>query len=173
MPERSQLPLLPPLPAGSLAAVVAVGRGGAIGSSGTLGWDAPEDMAHFRLVTTGHALIMGATTWESIGRPLPRRTLIVVSRRTLALPPGVHLRSSPQAALRLARELDSQPMLVGGAQLYRELLGDCSRIWLTNIDVDVAGADVFFDEPDPEVWEEVASWPGTDGRLRFSVLDRR
>ena len=161
------------LSVGSLSAVVAVGRGGAIGRAGTLAWESAEDMAHFRRVTTGHAIILGAATWADIGRPLPKRQMIVVSRRALDLPEGVHLCADPAAALRLARELDPYPMLVGGSQLYRALLDECARVWLTRIDAEVPGADAFFDPLDPRVWQEVAEWAGADPRLHFSVLDRR
>lgn len=155
------------------AIVVAVGRGEAIGQDGGLPWRAPEDLAHFKALTMGHHVIMGATTWASIGRPLPGRHIVVVSRRRLDLPAGVVLAGSPEAALSLALLADPSPIVAGGTTIYRALLPAVVRIHRTDIAVDVPGADAHFPVLDPSDWVEVESHPGIDPRLTFRTLDRR
>jgi dihydrofolate reductase len=160
-------------PSSGLALVAAVGRDGAIGRAGALPWRAPEDLAHFKRLTMGHRVIVGAATWASIGRPLPGRHLIVVSRRRLDLPEGVVLAADPDAAATIALAADSAPLVAGGAQLYEALLPRVERAYLTDVDEGVPDADAFLPALDPREWDEVASWAGDDPRLRFRVLDRR
>lgn len=146
--------------------VVAVGRGGAIGADGRLPWHAPEDLAHFKAVTMGHTLVLGRVTWESIGRPLPGRRMVVVSRQDLELPDGVERADSPAAALALARATDPAPCVVGGSQVYAALLDEVTEIRLTEVDVEVPDADAFF-RLDAARWREVERRAGDDPRLTF------
>ncbi len=151
--------------------VVVVGRGGAIGAGGALPWHVPEDLAHFKAVTTGHVMIMGATTWRSIGRALPGRRTIVVSGSDLGLPDGVDQCADPHRALARAMQTDASPCIVGGAQIYAALLDDVVRIWLTDLDAEAPGADTFWPGI-PTGFVEVAAWRGDDRRLTFRVYDR-
>ena len=151
--------------------VVAVGHGGAIGRGGEIPWHAPEDLAHFKAATMGHTLIMGSRTWDSIGRPLPGRRTIVVSRRRPALPDGVRLADDPDAALDVALAEDPSPCVVGGEQIYRALLPRVDTVLLTEVDVAVEGADAFF-TLDEAAWTELDRRPGDDDRLLFRVLSR-
>jgi dihydrofolate reductase len=109
-----------PLP--PLALIVAVARDGIIGRDGALPWHLPEDLRHFKRLTRGHAIVMGRRTFESIGRPLPERRNLVVSRTLAAPPPGVELFPSLDAALAAARTTDPEPFVIGGAALYAEAL---------------------------------------------------
>lgn len=152
--------------------VVAVGPGGAIGRAGDLPWRAPEDLAHFRRTTDGHALVIGRVTWESIGRPLPGRRMIVVSRRPLDLPDGVRLAATPDAGLDLALAEDPAPMVGGGAAIYAALLPRVVTVHRTRVDVAVDDADTWFPELDPATWRLVATEPGDDPRLTFERLER-
>lgn len=153
--------------------IVAVGRDGAIGRAGDLPWHAPEDLAHFRRVTDGHTLVVGRRTWESIGRPLPRRRMVVVSRRTLTgLPETVSWAPTPEAALVQAQETDPVPAVIGGAAVYAALLDRVVRVDRTRVDVDVPDADTWFPDLDPAAWRLVSSRPGDDPRLTFEVLER-
>jgi dihydrofolate reductase len=161
---------LDPLP--GLGLIVAVGRDGAIGRAGGLPWHAPEDLRHFRRTTTGNAVILGATTWHSINRALPDRQLIVVTSRELTVPEGVLLASDPESALAVAFAIDASPLVAGGSRLYEALLPSVVRVHLTDIDIDVEGADAFFPSLDASAWIERRSWPGTDERLTFRILDR-
>lgn len=155
-----------------LGLIVAVGPGGAIGREGKLPWHAPEDFAHFRRITHDHTLVMGRATWDSIGRPLPRRRIVVVSRRQLSLPEGVEWAGDPDAAADLALATDPHPIVAGGSAIYTALLDRVSRIFLTEIDVDVDGADTFFQLDDANAWTESCRRTGLDPRLTFRLLDR-
>lgn len=153
--------------------VVAVGRGGAIGRDGDLPWRASEDLAHFKRVTMGHTLVMGRRTWDSIGRPLPGRRMVVVSRSPLVdLPDGVVAATSPDGGLALAAETDPEPVVVGGATIYAALLPRVDLVHRTTIDVEVPGADTWFPALAPDEWRLITRRPGVDERLTFDVLER-
>jgi dihydrofolate reductase len=153
--------------------VVAVGRGGAIGRDGELPWRAAEDLAHFKRVTMGHTMVMGRRTWDSIGRPLPGRRTVVVSRSPLAdLPDGVEGATSPEAGLALAAETDPDPVVVGGATIYAALLPRVDRVHRTIVDVAVPDADTWFPALPADEWRLVTRRPGVDERLTFDVLER-
>jgi dihydrofolate reductase len=139
--------------------VVARARNGVIGRDNALPWSLPEDMAHFKALTTGHALIMGRKTFESIGRPLPGRRTIVVTRdpgwahtgceRAASLPDAIALAGAPSTDPAISSD---EAMIVGGAQIYREAMALADRIVLTEIDDDFNG-DAWFDAPDPASWQ--------------------
>ena len=153
--------------------VVAVGTGGAIGRDGTLPWRAAEDMAHFKRVTTGHTLVMGRLTWESIGRPLPGRRIVVVSRSPLFdLPDTVVGAGSPDEGLAVALDTDPDPVVAGGATIYDALLPLVGQVHRTTIAVDVPDADTFFPDLPTTEWQLASRQPGIDERLTFDVLER-
>jgi dihydrofolate reductase len=115
-----------------------------IGKDNGIPWDLPEDRKHFVAVTKGHPIIMGRKTWDSIGRPLPKRRNIVISRSSdLTLPESVELASSLLGAIELARQTDDDPRIIGGAQIYAEALPLATRIYLTIVK-DRGEGDVFF-----------------------------
>ncbi len=157
----------------TVSAVVAVGPGGAIGRDGGLPWHAAEDLAHFKRVTMGHTLVMGRLTWESIGRPLPGRRIVVVSRSPQAdLPDGVMAASSPADALARASATDADPVVAGGATIYEALLPEVDVVHRTTVDVEVPDADTWFPALPPSDWQLVSRRPGVDERLTFDVLER-
>lgn len=157
----------------TVSLVVAVGSGGAIGREGTLPWRAPEDMAHFKRVTMGHTLVMGRLTWASIGRPLPGRRIVVVTRSDLSdLPATVVAAGSPDEGLAVALDTDPEPVVAGGATIYEALLPLVGRVHRTTIAVDVPDADTWFPALPPSDWQLVSRQPGVDERLTFDVLDR-
>jgi dihydrofolate reductase len=140
--------------------IVACAKGGVIGINNELPWRLPEDLAHFKRLTTGHCIIMGRKTYESIGRPLPNRRSIVVTRdkRNSALrnAKGVELAASLQGALELGQtislDIPSSPVfIIGGAQLYEQAIHFADRIELTEIDLEIAG-DAFFPKISAENW---------------------
>ena len=155
-----------------LGLIVAVARGGAIGRADALAWDAPEDLRHFRRVTSGHAVIIGARTWESIGHPLRDRHLIVVTSRRFAVPDGVELSPDPSHALATALARDAAPLVGGGTTIYQALLPAVVRIHLTDINVEVPDADAFFPALDEREWVTIETRAGDDPRLTFRILDR-
>ena len=132
--------------------VAAVAENGVIGANGKLPWYLPEDLRHFKQVTTGHPVIMGRKTWESIGRPLPNRTSIVVSRRPGFVAPGAQGASSFDEALTLCTGRESV-MVIGGNEVFRAALPHAAGLILTEIHRTYEG-DVRFPEFDRNAWKE-------------------
>jgi dihydrofolate reductase len=154
-----------------LALIVAVARNGVIGKDGALPWHVSEDLKHFKKTTTGHVIIMGRNTHDSIGRALPGRRNIVVTRTTGALFPGCETANSVEEAIALARTTDDCPFIIGGASLYEEALPFATELHLTTIDEDVEG-DTYFPK-DLSAFEEVESRAGETPGVVFRVLRRR
>lgn len=152
-----------------LVLVVAMAKNRVIGRGQTIPWDLPEDRKHFVAVTRGHALIMGRATYESIGKPLPKRRNIVVSRQRGLQIEGADVASSLQAAIALARAEDDAPRVIGGAQIYEEALPLATRIYLTELDVEIEG-DRWFPELDRREWTVSESRRGEG--VTYLTLDR-
>ena len=126
-----------------IAFVLAFDRKKVIGKDGRLPWRLPDDMKHVREVTTGKPLIMGRRTYESIGRPLPKRTNIVLTRDPAFRPEGVIVARTPDEALAFAGDAP-ETIVFGGAEVFRHFLPMAERIYLTEVDADVGG-DTYFD----------------------------
>jgi dihydrofolate reductase len=156
-------------PVDQLVLVVAMAKNRVIGNANGIPWDLPEDRKHFRTHTLGHAVIMGRATYDSMGKPLPKRTNIVVSRNPVLRIEGVHVVGSLIAAIALARETDDAPRIIGGQQVYAEALALATRIYLTEVDAEPEG-DTFFPKLDPAQWEEIERTPGD--RASYVTLDR-
>ncbi|AXW11157.1 diacylglycerol kinase [Ralstonia solanacearum] len=137
-----------------LTLIVARARNGVIGRDNTLPWRLPEDLAYFKRTTMGAPIVMGRKTYESIGRPLPGRRNIVVTRSAKLALPGCEIAHSLEDAQRLCIGVE-QIFLIGGAQLYADALPSADRLIVTEIDADFEG-DAHFPAPDPAVWHEVA-----------------
>jgi dihydrofolate reductase len=133
--------------------VAAVADNGVIGNGGQLPWHLPEDLAHFRRVTTGNVVIMGRRTYDSIGRPLPRRTNIVVTRQRGWTADGVLVASGIEGALALAGEHDGEAMVIGGAEIYALALPLADAQILTEVHCSPAG-DVLYPAFDRAAWTE-------------------
>jgi len=145
-----------------LALIVAMAENRVIGSEGRLPWHLPQDLAHFKALTMGKPLIMGRKTWDSIGRPLPGRLNLVVSRADLQLT-GAEVCASLEAALSRADAWAKQHnadeiMLIGGGQLYRQALPLASRLYLTRVGLSPKG-DAFFPELPQGQWQRMESSP--------------
>lgn len=143
-----------------LVAVVARAQNGVIGVGNGLPWRLSSDLKRYKARTWGRPMIMGRRTWESIGRPLPGRESVVVTRRPDFQAPGAHvatsLDESVEIAGRLAREMGSNEIIVaGGEEIYRALLDRTDMIELTEVALDLPG-DAHFPAIDPEEWEEIA-----------------
>lgn len=123
--------------AGRLTAVVAMTPQGVIGRDGQLPWRLSSDLRRFKKITMGGVLIMGRRTYESIGRPLPGRSTIVITRNQQWSADGVESALSPDEALRLAG--DRETFVVGGAEIYRQLLPKCSDLLLTRVLSPISG----------------------------------
>ena len=129
-----------------LQLIAAIAANGVIGRAGQLPWHLPDDLKHFKQLTLGHAVIMGRRTYESIGRPLPQRRSIVVSR-SLSIP-RVEVVSTMDEAIQLAGD---GAFVIGGAMLYTEALGRADVLHLTELDDAVEG-DTFFPAFDRSQW---------------------
>lgn len=127
-----------------LSAIVAVSRNHIIGSDGGMPWRQSADLKRFKQLTMGHPMIMGRKTFDSVGRPLPGRTSIVLSRQpTLELPAGVLHAQSLDEALRLCGD-DPEPFVIGGGEIYRLAMPRVTRLYVTRIDAELPG-DTRFD----------------------------
>jgi dihydrofolate reductase len=135
--------------------IAAVGRNGAIGVDGGLPWRIPEDLARFKKLTMGHALVMGRATFESIGRPLPGRTNIVLTRRANWSHDDVEVAGSVDEALAIAASRGQDAYIAGGAEVYRQTLGIADRLEITEVDLSPEG-DTWFPPVDWSQWREVA-----------------
>jgi dihydrofolate reductase len=136
--------------------IVAVSENGVIGRAGGLPWRLSADLKHFKKTTMGHHLIIGRRTWDEVGKPLPGRTMVVVTRSRRFAPAGVRVAHSLKEALDLARN-DDEPFIGGGAHIYRMALENdlVDRIYLTRVHADVEG-DTFFPDLDLDEWELVS-----------------
>ena len=131
--------------------VAAVARDGVIGADGGLPWHLPDDLRRFKALTMGHTMIMGRRTFESIGRALPGRVSVVVTRDAGWTAPGVTVAHSVDEALALAGP-GTEVMVVGGGEIYRQTMDRADRLEITHVDADVEG-DTRFPEIDPAVWQ--------------------
>lgn len=135
--------------------IAAIARNRVIGRDNQLLWNVPEDMAHFKALTRGHAVLMGRKTWESLParfRPLPGRRNIVVSRQTGYAAPGAELAPSLDAALALVAGQETV-FVIGGADIYRQALPLADRLELTELDLEPEG-DAWFPVWDRNQWRE-------------------
>ena len=135
--------------------VAAVAANGVIGDRGTIPWRIPGEQAHFKAVTWGHTLVMGRATYDSIGRPLPGRTTVVLTRDPAWRADGVLVAASLDDALRLADDLPGDVMVAGGAEVYAEALPVADTQVLTRVDLSPEG-DTRYPAYDPEDWEEIS-----------------
>lgn len=164
-----------------ISLVVAVGENGVIGRGGALPWRLSGDLKYFKRVTLGRPVIMGRKTYESIGKPLPGRTNIVVSRQQGFEAPGCLVCQSFEAALEAARReavalRADEICVIGGAGLYDTALAGADRIYLTEVHLAPEG-DTFFPKLDKAQWREIQrdlqkAGDRDDGAYDFVILDR-
>lgn len=135
-----------------ISIIVAMAQNRTIGINNTLPWRIPEDLKHFKMLTMGHHMIMGRKTFDSIGKPLPGRTTVVVTRnRELAIDGCIMAHSLTEAIAACAT--DEEVFIVGGAELYRQAMPLVNTLYLTEIRQDVAG-DAHFPEFNRAEWQE-------------------
>lgn len=138
----------------TLTLIVAKAANDAIGKDNALLWRLPEDLAHFKRTTLGAPIIMGRKTWDSIGRPLPGRRNVVISRNAALQLAGADVVHSLTAALALCHEAP-EVFCIGGAQLYAQALPLAQKLVVTEVGKNFEG-DAFFPKIDPATWQEVA-----------------
>jgi len=133
--------------------IAAMARNRVIGINNTLPWRLPADLQHFKALTMGHHIVMGRKTYESIGKPLPGRTTVIVTRDPNYQVEGCMTANSLAAAIAACAD-DSEIFFVGGAELYGQILPRADRLYLTEIQADYPG-DAHFPNFDPAEWREV------------------
>jgi len=141
-----------------LSLIVAMAENRTIGRNNELPWRLSEDLKYFKSVTMGKPIVMGRKTFDSIGKPLPGRLNIVITRNTDWQHPGVKAASSLQQAVAIAVEenpQDREVMVIGGEEIYRTALGQADRLYITRVQAKVEG-DAFFPEYNESEWQEVS-----------------
>ena len=139
-----------------ISAIVAAARNGVIGKDNQIPWYLPADLAYFKRCTLGHCIIMGRNSFRSIGRPLPKRTNIVITRDPFFRADGVMVAHSIHEALEYAyAQGETEAFIIGGGEIYRQSMDLWDRIYLTEVDLEPAG-DVFFPEISRAAWREVS-----------------
>lgn len=143
--------------------IAALARNGVIGQNNQIPWKIPGELAYFKRVTMGHAILMGRKTWESIGRPLPGRRNIIITRNRNYAAPGTEVAATLGDALEMVSEPEA--FVIGGAQIYAEAFPRAHRLLLTEIDAEFDG-DTFFPAFDRNKWRETRreQHPPTDER---------
>src|SRR4051812_31880987 len=154
-----------------LALVVAVADNGAIGLRGKLPWRIPEDLKFFKAATMGHAIIMGRKTWDEVGKPLPGRRNIVVSRQRGLSLEGAEIAASLEEGIALARQTDDEPFVIGGSAIFAAAIPHATKILWTEVHREVE-ADTFFPPFDRSEWRETARRRGETEGVEFVTLER-
>lgn len=161
-----------------ISIIVAITRNNAIGRGGDLLFHISEDLKQFKAVTMGHPIIMGRKTFESFPNgALPGRRNIVITRQEDYSANGIELVNSLQSAIDAVTDTD-EAFVIGGGEIYRQALPLCSRLYLTEIDAEIADADTFFPEINREEWEiinqsEIKEDSRTGTQFRFTCLSRK
>ncbi|WP_114661900.1 dihydrofolate reductase [Polynucleobacter necessarius] len=153
----------------AISIIVARSRNHVIGRDNQMPWKISADLQFFKRVTMGHPVIMGRKTWESIGRPLPGRRNIVVSRNAdYELTDGELVGSLDEALNALSKA--PRVFVIGGEQLFRQAFDKADRLYITEIDLDIDGGDTFFEVPNPNDWREVERTPGSENDIHFQFV---
>jgi len=134
--------------------VVAVGKNNEIGKGNQLLWHLPKDLKHFKEITNGYPVVMGRKTYDSIGKPLPNRTNIIVTRKTDWFEEGILIVNTLKEASKHAKKINEKVFVIGGGDIYKQCMEVADRIELTRVDGEF-DADVFFPEINEKEWEIV------------------
>lgn len=138
-----------------ISLIVAISENGVIGKNNQLPWHLPADLKYFKSLTTGHCVIMGRKTYESIGKPLPNRFNIIITRSRDFTPPGCLVVNSIEEAIKAGKNCKTEVFIIGGADIFKQSLKLANRIYLTKIHKTFEG-DTFFPYPDPKEWHQVS-----------------
>ncbi len=138
-----------------LSLIAAVDQKGCIGKKGGLPWHLPSDLKHFRSITSGKTVIMGRKTYESIGRALPNRRNIIITRQQSFLAPLCEVVSSLEEALTLCSN-DDEVFVIGGGEIYAQAITHANRLYITFVQTTVVDGDAFFPVIDETSWKETS-----------------
>ena len=148
-----------------ISLIAAMTKNRVIGIHNTLPWQLPADLQHFKKLTMGHPVIMGRKTYESIGRPLPGRANIIISRDDYPVPAECKLAHTLESAILLCTDYH-EAFFIGGAQLYQQALPFADRLYLTEINTEIVG-DAWFPEFDRQAWIETQREPHYDANSGY------
>mgnify|MGYP003809876373 CR=1 FL=1 len=157
-----------------ISIIAATAKNGVIGIHNRLPWHLPEDLRHFKALTLGHHILMGRKTYESLGRPLPGRTTVIITRSADYSAPGCIVVHAIGDAIAACGD-DSEVFFIGGAELYRQALDYADRIYLTEIQAEFGG-DAWFPEFDRGQWAETERRPGraeSGLEYHFVIYDKK
>jgi dihydrofolate reductase len=141
----------------NVTAIVACSKNRAIGRENQIPWYLPADLQFFKRTTSEHHILMGRKTYESIGRPLPKRTNMVITRQTNYKAEGCVVLSSLLEGVEYARKQEeSELFIIGGGEIYRQSLSVCNRIYYTEVDTEISDATVFFPPLESDEWALVS-----------------
>lgn len=159
-----------------ISIIVAASTNNVIGVRGRLPWKISDDLQRFKQLTMGKPIVMGRITWESIGRPLPGRQNIVITRQANFFAEGCDVAASPAAALNLTGDSE-EIMIIGGSQIYDLFLPKADRLHITRVQTDVQG-DAFFPDVDERIWQLVfneshAATTANEFAFEFRTYERR
>jgi len=139
-----------------ISCIVAVARNGVIGQDNEIPWYLPADLGYFKRVTMGHCVLMGRNCYASIGRPLPKRTNIIITRDPFFISSACLVARSIPEALHMAHETgDEEAFIIGGGQIYEQSVAYWDKLYLTEVDADIPG-DVYFPALDMSEWKLIS-----------------
>ena len=133
--------------------IVAMGKNREIGKENQLLWHLPKDLKRFKELTSGYPIIMGRKTYESIGKPLPNRTNIVISRKNDWFEEGILIVGSIKEAVKFAKKIDEEVFILGGGNIYEQTIDLADKLEVTLVDAEL-GADTFFPKINEKVWQK-------------------
>lgn len=140
-----------------ISQIVAVGRNNEIGKDNDLPWQLSADLKYFKETTKGHHILMGRTNFDSIGRALPKRTNMVVTRNKKWYRSDVDIYYSIEQAISAAKsEGEEELFIIGGGKIYEQTIGFSNKLYVTHVEADIADADVYFPQIDPIIWKLVS-----------------
>jgi dihydrofolate reductase len=161
----------------TISAIVATAKNGIIGKDNEIPWYLPADFAYFKRVTLNHHIIMGRNCYESIGRPLPKRTNIIVTRNPFYIASGCIMVHSITEGLQIAQQNEeTEAFIIGGGEIYKQTMHLLDKIYLTEVDLDTEG-DVFFPELNPAEWRLISEEKHlkdekNDWNFTFKIFER-
>lgn len=140
----------------TISLIAAIGKNNELGKNKKLIWSIPADMKFFKETTMGHPVIMGRKTYESIGKLLPKRRNVIITRDTKYKASGADVVNSIEEALKLFKNYKEEVFIIGGAEIYRQSIPLADKLYITHIEAENKKADTFFPEIIPIVWNEIS-----------------
>ena len=139
-----------------ISLIAAIGKNNELGKNNTLVWNMPDDLKYFRAKTSGHPVIMGRKTFESIGRPMPNRRNIIITRDLNYRKDGIEIAHSLNEALNLVPQKNEEIFIIGGEEIFKQAMPLADKLYITHIDAKDKNANVFLPEIIPVVWNEIS-----------------